>query len=53
MVHEYPYPFVDVDELGYARVLVNCLGVTLLFLALAGLAMLADRRLPARPVRRT
>lgn len=53
VVHEYPYPFVDVDELGYARVLVNCLGVTLLFLALAGLAMLADRRLPARPVRRT
>ncbi len=48
VVHEYPYPFVDVDELGYARVLVNSLGVTVLFLVLAALALLLDRRLPAR-----
>ncbi|GAB3593914.1 Pr6Pr family membrane protein [Angustibacter peucedani] len=50
-VHEYPYPFVDVDDLGYARVLVNCLGVTVLLLLLAAAALALDRRLPARPAR--
>lgn len=27
----YPYPFVDVSQLGYSTVLVNCIGITLLF----------------------
>lgn len=31
----YPYPFVDVLALGYGRVAVNAVGVTLLFLVLA------------------
>lgn len=58
----YPYPFVDVATEGYAAVLLNCLAVTLLFLAVCGLVLLADRRLrpapnspagrPASPVRR-
>ena len=45
----YPYPFVDVTELGYATVLANCLGIAALFLACGGLAHLADRRLPPTP----
>lgn len=45
----YPYPFVDVAELGYVPVLLNCLGIAALFLACGGLALVADRRLAAVP----
>ncbi|HZX06912.1 Pr6Pr family membrane protein [Kribbella sp.] len=41
----YPYPFVNVDEHGYGRVLLNCLLVAVLFLALAAGANALDRRL--------
>lgn len=41
----YPYPFLDVDEQGYAAVAVACLGVALLFVALAALAWKGDERL--------
>ncbi len=41
----YPYPFVDVAELGYAQVVLNCLGITALFLALAAVLMGIDRQL--------
>ena len=41
----YPYPFVNVDEHGYGRVLLNCLLVAILFLALAAGATYLDRRL--------
>ncbi|TDD28111.1 F420-dependent oxidoreductase [Kribbella turkmenica] len=41
----YPYPFVDVGEHGYPRVLLNCLLVAVLFLALAAGATVLDRRL--------
>ncbi|NUR94542.1 MAG: Pr6Pr family membrane protein, partial [Kribbellaceae bacterium] len=44
-VHFYPYPFVNVDEHGYGRVLLNCLLVAVLFLALAAGANTLDRRL--------
>ncbi|MHA6782897.1 Pr6Pr family membrane protein [Pseudonocardia saturnea] len=44
----YPYPFVDVDVLGYPQVLLNCLGVTLLFLVLAAALLGLDRLLPGR-----
>jgi hypothetical protein len=44
----YPYPFVDVSEHGYGRVLLNCLFVALLFLALAAGANLLDRRISQR-----
>lgn len=30
----YPYPFVDVDDLGYAQVLGNIVGLTVIFLVL-------------------
>jgi hypothetical protein len=42
----YPYPFVDVRQLGYARVLVNVALVGVLFYGLALGAAAADRRLP-------
>lgn len=45
----YPYPFVDVATEGYAAVLVNCVAVTLVFVAFASLVLLLDRRLPAGP----
>lgn len=41
----YPYPFVDVSEHGYGRVLLNCLLVAVLFLALAAGATYLDGRL--------
>jgi len=31
----YPYPFIDVTQLGYSRVLINCLGVAALFIGLS------------------
>jgi hypothetical protein len=43
----YPYPFLDVAELGWARVGMNGLGMALAFLA-AGLAMVALTRLGLR-----
>ena len=44
----YPYPFTNVHQLGYARVLINALWVALLFLGVAAGAAAADRRLPGR-----
>ncbi|TDD46064.1 F420-dependent oxidoreductase [Kribbella antibiotica] len=41
----YPYPFVNVTDLGYGHVLLNCLLVAVLFLALAAGATALDRRL--------
>jgi hypothetical protein len=41
----YPYPFIDVGELGYARVTVNVLGITAGFVALAAGALGLDRLL--------
>jgi len=46
----YPYPFVDVSEHGYGKVLLNCLLVALLFLALAFGAELLDRRMGSKTV---
>ena len=41
----YPYPFVEVSELGYAQVALNCLGITALFLVLSAAMMAVDRML--------
>ena len=41
----YPYPFINVDRIGYGSTLLNCAGIAVLFLALGGLALWADRRL--------
>ena len=43
----YPYPFADVHALGYLRVIINGLWISLLFIALAAGAHLLDRKLPA------
>jgi hypothetical protein len=43
VVHFYPYPFVDVSHLGYARVLVNCVWVAVLYLGIAAGAVTLDR----------
>ncbi len=46
----YPYPFIDVTRLGYAKVTLNCVWVSLLLLGLAAAAVAADRRLPGPTV---
>jgi hypothetical protein len=42
----YPYPFLDVVVHGYGTVAVNIVLVAVLFLVVAGLALLLDRHLP-------
>ncbi|GAA0914460.1 Pr6Pr family membrane protein [Rothia nasimurium] len=49
LVHEYPYPFLDVDQLGYPQVLFDCLMVGALFVVL-GLVLIATDRALARRV---
>jgi hypothetical protein len=44
----YPYPFLDVTDLGYPAALRNIAGVLLLSLAVAALQRYLDGRLPAR-----
>jgi hypothetical protein len=40
----YAYPFIDVVQLGYARVLLNALGVLAAFLTIAAMLICMDRR---------
>jgi len=42
-VHEYPYPFIDLNVLGPATALRNCAGVFALLLLLGSVLMLVDR----------
>jgi hypothetical protein len=51
--HWYPYHFLDVNDLGYGRVLGNIGGVLLLLLAVAGVFLYLDSKLPERPTRST
>ena len=44
----YPYPFVDAVTHGYGRVLVNVLGVLVVFVLAAGAFQLYDRRAETR-----
>jgi hypothetical protein len=46
IVRWYPYPFLDVIRIGYAKSLLHCGFVALLFLALAAGAVLLDRTVP-------
>jgi len=50
-VHEYPYPFLDVDQLGWSRVLVNSVGVLVLFVVVGLLLVAIDRLLAKRLAR--
>jgi len=45
---EYPYPFIDAGQLGYARTAINAIGVLLAFLLLGGILLALDRRLARR-----
>jgi hypothetical protein len=45
VVDWYPYPFIDVDEHGYAVVAANCVGVAAVMFGLALGAVWLDRRL--------
>lgn len=45
----YPYPFVDAHTHGYARVLVNCLLVTVVLGAVSALCWWGDRKLRRTP----
>lgn len=47
-VREYPYPFIDVVQLGWARVGVNALGVMGVFVALGWVVVGLDRVLSRR-----
>jgi hypothetical protein len=44
-LHEYPYPFVDIDALGAASVMINCALVCLLFATLGMVLIGIDRTL--------
>ena len=44
----YPYPFVDVTDLGYLPVAANVVLITALFVGLAFGARWLDSRLPSR-----
>jgi hypothetical protein len=44
----YPYPFIDVADLGYPRALVNCAIIGAAFVAFATGAHAVDRKLPGR-----
>ncbi|WP_158602825.1 Pr6Pr family membrane protein [Jiangella rhizosphaerae] len=48
VVDWYPYPFIDVIELGYGRTLLNAAGVTVLLLGVGWLFTAGDRRLGVR-----
>jgi hypothetical protein len=45
LVGWYPYPFLEVGSIGLGRTVLNCVVIAALFLALAALALWADRRL--------
>lgn len=45
----YPYPFVDVESLGAAKVAINCVIVATLFMVFSLFAVVLDRTLKSRP----
>jgi hypothetical protein len=49
IVDWYPYPFIDVDQHGYAQVLATCVGISALMLVLALGAVRLERRLAGPP----
>ncbi len=51
LVNEYPYPFLDANSLGYAQVIINCLGVLVVFVLLYGAFIATDRLLGRRALR--
>ena len=48
-VHEYPYPFIDVAQLGWPKVLMNSVGMLLLFVVVGLMLIGLDQLLGRRP----
>lgn len=48
MVNEYPYPFIDVNELGYQSVFINSLFLLVAYLVLALITITIARRFSGR-----
>lgn len=44
-VHEYPYPFIDVGQLGWSAVMINAVGVLAAFVGFGAVLVVADRLL--------
>jgi hypothetical protein len=49
--HWYPYHFINVDDIGYGRSLLNIGAITVLLVAVAWIFVLLDRKLPPAPKR--
>jgi hypothetical protein len=47
----YPYPFIDVNALGYGRVAINMVAMLVGFLVLGGILLAIDRGLGRAPLR--
>lgn len=47
-VNWYPYPFIDVNALGYERVLINAVALIVFFIVMSGLMIALDRLLGRR-----
>lgn len=47
--HWYPYHFINVDDIGYGRSLLNMAGIFVFLLAVGWLYTFLDRKLPPRP----
>jgi hypothetical protein len=45
LVHWYPYPFIDVDKIGYSSAFVNCLYVCVAFFGVAAFFIGVGRRI--------
>jgi hypothetical protein len=48
--HWYPYHFINVDDIGYPRTLMNIVGISLLLLATSWFYTLLDRKLQPEPI---
>lgn len=45
ILHWYPYPFIDVNTIGYGKAILNCFWVALLLFGLGAGFTVVDRRL--------
>jgi len=49
--HWYPYHFINVDDIGYGKALLNIAAIFLLLLLVGWIYVFLDRKLPARPTK--
>jgi hypothetical protein len=47
--HWYPYHFINVDDIGYGRAVLNSVAIVLLLVAVGWVYVFLDRKLPSRP----